>query len=244
MWNRDGIFQRLSSENQTRKYVFNFSSNDTLNFNLTSRVLDLYRKLKRMWAEDVQVRQPSRRQMFVPLALSNDINSHLAMSVMRGTPQFERMQKFCNWVPSLLRVKTEAVPQIEVQIIMECQGVGLSMVNKQNEELLYITFRTIILDYVFTLTKHSFNCSIRNFQIDNQLYDAKKPVIIYPLQLDANDPMAGQPAIRVSVQKQLVHNHNVHFFPVSYSEAVLLVVFFAKRYQFTGSASEIQRHHL
>ena len=216
MWNRDGIFQRLSREHQTRKFSFNFSSSDTFNFNLTSTVLDMYRKLKIIWTSEIQNKQPARRQTFVPFTLTNEISSQLSLSaVRRGTPQFERMQKFCNWVPSLLRVKTEAVPKMELQVIIEAHGVGLSIVNKLNEELIYVTFRTIILEYLYTVTKHSLNCSVRYFQIDNQLYEAVKPVIIYPCLVEANDPVALQPAICVSIQKQLVHNANVHFFPVS-----------------------------
>jgi len=59
-------------------------------------------------------------------------------------------------------------------------GVGISLVNKQLKELLYLTMREIELKYSDSKLYQTFNSTIKWIQIDNQLYGGIFPIILYP----------------------------------------------------------------
>lgn len=59
-------------------------------------------------------------------------------------------------------------------------GVGISLVNKQLRELMYITFRNIELKYHESTLYQTINWTTKWIQIDNQLYGGIFPILMYP----------------------------------------------------------------
>ena len=59
-------------------------------------------------------------------------------------------------------------------------GIGISLVNKQLKELLYLTFREIELKYNDSALYQTFSSTIKWIQIDNQLYGGIFPILLYP----------------------------------------------------------------
>ena len=59
-------------------------------------------------------------------------------------------------------------------------GFGISLVNKNLKELLYVTFREIDLKYGDSKLYQTLNWTIKWVQIDNQLYGGIFPILLYP----------------------------------------------------------------
>lgn len=59
-------------------------------------------------------------------------------------------------------------------------GVGISLINKNMKELLYLTFRDIELKLRESPLYQTLNASIKWIQIDNQLYGGVFPILLYP----------------------------------------------------------------
>lgn len=100
-----------------------------------------------------------------------------------------------NWKPSLsmYKVKTGKGSQSTVGFEVKDQdtsvtfkaqvrlaGVGISLINKQLRELMYITFRNIELKYNESELYQTLNWTTKWIQIDNQLYGGIFPILMYP----------------------------------------------------------------
>ncbi|KAK5015737.1 Vacuolar protein sorting-associated protein 13, partial [Cryomyces antarcticus] len=59
-------------------------------------------------------------------------------------------------------------------------GIGISLVNRQLRELIYLTFRDIELKYNESALYQTLNTTVKWIQIDNQLYGGIFPLIFYP----------------------------------------------------------------
>ncbi|KAF2841938.1 vacuolar protein sorting-associated protein 13 [Patellaria atrata CBS 101060] len=59
-------------------------------------------------------------------------------------------------------------------------GIGLSLINRQLKELIYLTLRDIEFKYSDSPLYQTVNASIKWIQIDNQLYGGIFPIIFYP----------------------------------------------------------------
>lgn len=73
---------------------------------------------------------------------------------------------------------------IESEVTFKAQlrlaGFGISVVNKNLKELLYMTFREIELKYNDSKLYQTLNTTIKWVQIDNQLYGGIFPILLYP----------------------------------------------------------------
>jgi len=73
---------------------------------------------------------------------------------------------------------------IESEVTFKAQlrlaGFGISVVNKNLKELLYMTFREIELKYNDSKLYQTLNSTIKWVQIDNQLYGGIFPILLYP----------------------------------------------------------------
>ncbi|XP_064629557.1 intermembrane lipid transfer protein VPS13D-like isoform X2 [Lineus longissimus] len=58
-------------------------------------------------------------------------------------------------------------------------GLGVSLINHVPEELVYISLKQFDVDYLKRRTEHIFEASIRNIQVDNQLFGAHRPVMLF-----------------------------------------------------------------
>ncbi|KAJ9257565.1 hypothetical protein DTO212C5_8850 [Paecilomyces variotii] len=59
-------------------------------------------------------------------------------------------------------------------------GIGISLINKNMKELLYLTFRDIELKLRESRLYQTLNAAIKWIQIDNQLYGGVFPILLYP----------------------------------------------------------------
>lgn len=80
-------------------------------------------------------------------------------------------------------VAFEAVPtdtSVNMTVSVDFEGVGISVVNKRMQELVYMSFRGLELRYVDTATSYSASVNCKWIQIDNQLFGGIYPIIFYP----------------------------------------------------------------
>ncbi|KAA8648687.1 hypothetical protein EYZ11_008781 [Aspergillus tanneri] len=59
-------------------------------------------------------------------------------------------------------------------------GIGISLINQNLKELLYMTFRDIEIKYRESRVYQTLNTTIKWIQIDNQLYGGIFPILLYP----------------------------------------------------------------
>ncbi|ELT97897.1 hypothetical protein CAPTEDRAFT_149660 [Capitella teleta] len=83
-------------------------------------------------------------------------------------------------------------------------GVGVSLVNRKNQEILYVSLQTIHLDYGFTQRCITLEISVLNIQVDNQLFGNNCPVLVYVTPMsrseNAQNPQP-KPALSISATK-------------------------------------------
>ncbi|KAI4089812.1 MAG: hypothetical protein LQ344_005177 [Seirophora lacunosa] len=76
------------------------------------------------------------------------------------------------------------VKDVESEVTFKAQlrlaGIGISLVNKNLKELLYLTFREIEFKYSDSRLYQTLNATIKWVQIDNQLYGGIFPILLYP----------------------------------------------------------------
>lgn len=76
------------------------------------------------------------------------------------------------------------VKEMDSEVTFKAQlrlaGLGISLVNKQLKELLYLTFREIEIKYGDSELYQTLNSTIKWIQIDNQLYGGIFPILLYP----------------------------------------------------------------
>ncbi|OWF52509.1 Vacuolar protein sorting-associated protein 13D [Mizuhopecten yessoensis] len=71
-------------------------------------------------------------------------------------------------------------PKTSLELSMNLKGgLGISLVNKNAEELLYISMRNIIMDYSSTPSSIKMDISVASVQMDNQLFGTQRPVMLY-----------------------------------------------------------------
>lgn len=76
------------------------------------------------------------------------------------------------------------VKEMDSEVTFKAQlrlaGLGISLVNKQLKELLYLTFREIEIKYGDSELYQTLNSTVKWIQIDNQLYGGIFPILLYP----------------------------------------------------------------
>ena len=69
---------------------------------------------------------------------------------------------------------------VTMRATVRLAGIGLSLVNKQLRELVYVTWRDIELKYTDSRLYQKVAATVKWIQIDNQLYGGIFPLIAYP----------------------------------------------------------------
>ncbi|GAA5827080.1 hypothetical protein JCM11251_002234 [Rhodosporidiobolus azoricus] len=60
------------------------------------------------------------------------------------------------------------------------EGIGISLVNRNMQELIYASFRGVTAKYADSTTNVSYDLGIKWIQIDNQLFGGLYPILLYP----------------------------------------------------------------
>ena len=190
-FNPAGIVHKATGKSRTKKSFFRFMSEQTLNLTITTRFIEMYQAFRLTWDEAA-----------VPQSTEAEARYQVRMMSLT-TPSVNLLTN--------PKVKIDAVPTFENKVFLDISQVGFSLVNSWDEELVYVTLRNVIFEYLKTDAKHSINSSIGDIQVDNQLRQAHREVSIHPAPLEYGDPMNGQPAVSLSLQKLIVPH--VHYFP-------------------------------
>ncbi|GAA5878824.1 hypothetical protein JCM1840_000727, partial [Sporobolomyces johnsonii] len=63
---------------------------------------------------------------------------------------------------------------------LSLEGIGISVVNKKMQELIYASFRGLTAKYSDSTTSVAYDLGIKWIQIDNQLFGGLYPILLYP----------------------------------------------------------------
>lgn len=63
---------------------------------------------------------------------------------------------------------------------LNLEGIGMSVVNKSMQELVYASFRGLTAKYSDSTTNVAYELGIKWIQIDNQLFGGIFPILLYP----------------------------------------------------------------
>merc|ERR1711871_620313 len=70
------------------------------------------------------------------------------------------------------------------QVELRVRGIGVSLIDGSPQELLYVRIADLQISLANTIQDMHLNCSIGNIQVDNQLYSATYPVMLYSADPD------------------------------------------------------------
>ncbi|XP_068096572.1 intermembrane lipid transfer protein VPS13D isoform X2 [Hyperolius riggenbachi] len=93
--------------------------------------------------------------------------------------------------------------ELEVTVKL-VQGIGISLINKLPEELVFASLMGIDVHYTHQTANQVLELNIQNVQVDNQLIGTTQPAVLYvtPRSIDSSDLEFGfGPAIQVSAMK-------------------------------------------
>ena len=93
--------------------------------------------------------------------------------------------------------------ETEFQLIATIKsGIGLSLVSREPaEELLYMFMSNVLVEYQTSPRQTVLDGSIQNIQIDNQLFEAQTPIVMFVSPSTKNDEYRHMPAIHFASSK-------------------------------------------
>ncbi|KAJ2261928.1 Vacuolar protein sorting-associated protein 13 [Coemansia sp. RSA 376] len=78
-------------------------------------------------------------------------------------------------------------------------GIGISLINKHSSEILFATLADVELKYSDSTSNQTFKLSVKWIQIDNQIYGALFPIVLYPTTLGVSVAGVSSPPALVAV---------------------------------------------
>ncbi|KAJ2693975.1 Vacuolar protein sorting-associated protein 13 [Coemansia sp. IMI 209128] len=78
-------------------------------------------------------------------------------------------------------------------------GIGVSLINKTSTEILFATLADVELKYSDSTSNQTFKLSVKWIQIDNQIYGALYPIVLYPTTLGVGTAGVSSPPALVAV---------------------------------------------
>ncbi|CAG8815851.1 13366_t:CDS:2, partial [Dentiscutata erythropus] len=92
------------------------------------------------------------------------------------------------------------------------EGIGISVINKRMQELLYAFMRGLEFKYSDSTLYQSINFVVKWLQIDNQLYGGLYPIILYPTVVPKDSKeIEVHPAFHTSLIKAKDESHGVTY---------------------------------
>ncbi|KAK4050444.1 Vacuolar protein sorting-associated protein 13 [Microbotryomycetes sp. JL201] len=93
------------------------------------------------------------------------------------------------------------------------EGVGISIVNKRMQELVYASFRGLSAKYMDSTTNVSYDVSCKWIQVDNQLFGGLYPILLYPSVIPKDGKeLEVHPSLQASVIILKDDSHGVTYF--------------------------------
>lgn len=78
---------------------------------------------------------------------------------------------------------------LQWSVEVELAGVGISLMNRRQREILYATLRGIEVRMADAAAQQSLSVVVRWIQVDNQMYDALFPIVFYPTVINASSAL-------------------------------------------------------
>lgn len=95
-------------------------------------------------------------------------------------------------------IETQEQPSLTVEVRLE--GIGLSVVNKNLQELMYLSFRGLKMVYNNYETSYDASVDCGWIQIDNQLFGGLYPIILYPtIQPKDSKELEARPTLQAAI---------------------------------------------
>lgn len=105
-------------------------------------------------------------------------------------------------------------------VLVELEGIGLSVVTKRPDELLYFTLRGIRFDYKDFPAWYEASLDCKWIQIDNQLFGGIFPIILYPTVVPKDGKeLESHPTLQTTLAILKDTSHGVTF--VKYASILL-----------------------
>ncbi|ANZ74777.1 BA75_01327T0 [Komagataella pastoris] len=96
------------------------------------------------------------------------------------------------------------------QLIINLEGAGFSFINNRQQELCYLTLRSLEVRYNESDIYQNLSFKLKWFQLDNQLYGGIYPIVLYPSVLpNSNKDINNHPAWSASISKVKDESHGV-----------------------------------
>ncbi|NXO05389.1 VP13D protein, partial [Rhinopomastus cyanomelas] len=91
----------------------------------------------------------------------------------------------------------------ELEVLVKLEGgIGLSLVNKVPEELVFASLTRINVHYTQLSTSQVLELSVQDIQVDNQLIGTTRPFMLFLTpQMSENEPVETGPAVQVNAMK-------------------------------------------
>ncbi|KAG2223432.1 hypothetical protein INT45_001738, partial [Circinella minor] len=103
-------------------------------------------------------------------------------------------------------------PVIHFVVELKMSQIAFSMVNKRLQEIAYITFRGLELKFTESNMYQSVRWIIKWVQIDNQLYDAVYPILLYPTNVTTESKNEILPTFQLGLDRVKDDSHGVLYF--------------------------------
>ncbi|KAJ2739710.1 Vacuolar protein sorting-associated protein 13, partial [Coemansia sp. Cherry 401B] len=92
-------------------------------------------------------------------------------------------------------------------------GVGISVINRYASEILFATLADMELKYTDSTSNQTFRLTVKWVQIDNQIYGALFPIVLYPTTLGAvTAGVSSPPALQAVVVRAKDRSYGVEYF--------------------------------
>ncbi|KAJ2786527.1 Vacuolar protein sorting-associated protein 13 [Coemansia interrupta] len=92
-------------------------------------------------------------------------------------------------------------------------GIGVSLINKYSSEILFVTLADVELKYTDSTSNQTFKLTVKWVQIDNQIYGAVYPIVLYPTTLGvAMAGVSSPPAIQAVAVRAKDNSYGVEYF--------------------------------
>ncbi|KAB2579544.1 putative vacuolar protein sorting-associated protein vps13 protein [Lasiodiplodia theobromae] len=152
----------------------------------------------------------------LPPAQSSSRGKIIDLSVVADGPT--QTLVISNWKPSKSLYKQKSasasrsttdgfeVKDVDTDVTFKAKlriaGIGISLVNRQLRELVYITLRDIEFNYGDSALYQQFSSTIKWIQIDNQLYGGIFPILFYPSVVPkTGKEMEAHPILQASITR-------------------------------------------
>lgn len=102
---------------------------------------------------------------------------------------------------------------IYTQIVVQFEGLGISLVNSQLQELLYINAKGVELRYNQSDLYNTYSWKLKWFQIDNQLFGSVFPNVLYPTAIpNTEKEITNHPVFSGSISKVKDDSYGVPYY--------------------------------